>query len=87
MIGMAGSRTRVGRDIELADLLLATERLPRFESIFLTTLHTLIRPRGARPNMALTGDQLAESAIWLVASLTLESGIIVVGRMEESHGS
>lgn len=44
---------------ELADLLVATERLPGFESTFLATLRTLIRLRGARPNMVLTADQLA----------------------------
>ncbi len=45
---------------EIADLLLATEQRPGFESTFLTTLHTLIRLRGARPEMALTIDQLAQ---------------------------
>jgi len=44
---------------ELAALLLATERLPRFESTFLATLHALVRLRGPRPNMILTADQLA----------------------------
>ena len=45
---------------EIADLLLATEQLPGFESTFLATLHTLLRLRGARPSMALTPDQLRE---------------------------
>jgi pimeloyl-ACP methyl ester carboxylesterase len=44
---------------ELADLLLATEKLPQFESTFLPTLHTLLRLRGPRPELALTADQLA----------------------------
>lgn len=44
---------------EIADLLLATEQLPGFEATFLATLHTLLRLRGSRPNMALTRDQLA----------------------------
>jgi pimeloyl-ACP methyl ester carboxylesterase len=44
---------------ELADLLLATERLTGFRSTFLRTLHTVLRLRGARPNMTLTGSQLA----------------------------
>ena len=45
---------------EVADLLLATEKRPGFESTFLATLHTLIRLRGSRPGMALTADQLRE---------------------------
>lgn len=44
---------------EIADLILATERLPGFEATFLATLQTLVRIRGARPDMALTRDQLA----------------------------
>ena len=43
---------------EIAELLLATERLPGFEPTFLAMLHTLVRVRGARPEMALTADQL-----------------------------
>lgn len=43
---------------EIADLLLATEKLPDFEDTFLSTLHTLIRLRGARPEMALVSDLL-----------------------------
>jgi pimeloyl-ACP methyl ester carboxylesterase len=43
---------------EIADLLLATERLPGFEEIFLTILHALVTLRGSRPDMALTADQL-----------------------------
>jgi pimeloyl-ACP methyl ester carboxylesterase len=44
---------------ELADLLVATERLPQFEHTFLATLHTMVRLRGARPEMALMRDELA----------------------------
>jgi 2-hydroxy-6-oxonona-2,4-dienedioate hydrolase len=44
---------------ELADLLLATERLPGFRATFLATLHGLLRLRGARPEMRLTAEQLA----------------------------
>jgi pimeloyl-ACP methyl ester carboxylesterase len=44
---------------ELADLLLATERLPRFRSTLLSTLHALLRLRGSRPEMRLTTGQLA----------------------------
>ncbi|MEO5698813.1 MAG: alpha/beta hydrolase [Burkholderiaceae bacterium] len=43
---------------ELADLLVATERLPHFEHPFLATLNTLVRLRGARPEMALWGSEL-----------------------------
>lgn len=43
---------------EIADLLLATERLPHFEATFLATLHRLLRLRGARPDMTMTRDQL-----------------------------
>jgi pimeloyl-ACP methyl ester carboxylesterase len=39
---------------ELADLLVATERLPHFEHTFLDTLRTMIRIRGARPDVALS---------------------------------
>ena len=44
---------------EIADLLLATEQRPGFGPTFLATLCTLLRLRGARPEMALTADQLA----------------------------
>ena len=44
---------------ELADLLLATERLPGFRRTFLATLHALLRLRGSRPAMRLTAEQLA----------------------------
>lgn len=45
---------------EIADLLLATERLPGFKSTFLALLHCLIRLRGSRPTAALTHDQLTQ---------------------------
>lgn len=44
---------------ETADLLLATERLPACEESFLAMLNALLRLRGPRPEMVLTGDQLA----------------------------
>lgn len=44
---------------EVADLLLATERLPGFRRTFLSTLHAGLRLRGSRPEMRLTADQLA----------------------------
>jgi pimeloyl-ACP methyl ester carboxylesterase len=44
---------------EIADLVLATERLPHFEDTFLATLHRLVRLRGHRPELCLTAEQLA----------------------------
>ena len=44
---------------EIADVLLATERLPACEEVFQPTLHTLLRLRGPRPDMVLDGDDLA----------------------------
>jgi pimeloyl-ACP methyl ester carboxylesterase len=43
----------------LADLLVATERLPHFEQTFLGTLRTMIRLRGARPDVALSDAALS----------------------------
>lgn len=43
----------------IAELLLATERLPGFEPTFLSMLNALVRMRGARPEMALGRDRLA----------------------------
>jgi cation:H+ antiporter len=43
---------------ELADLLLATERLPGFEKSLHALLHTLVRLRGARPEVVLTAVRL-----------------------------
>ncbi|WP_417809849.1 alpha/beta fold hydrolase [Thioclava sp.] len=45
---------------EIADLLLATERLPFFEPTFLAMLNALIRLRGARPEMALSRERLKQ---------------------------
>ena len=44
---------------ELADLILATERLPGFRHTFLAMLNALIRLRGSRPAMRLTAEQLS----------------------------
>jgi pimeloyl-ACP methyl ester carboxylesterase len=44
---------------ELADLILATERLPGFRHTFLSMLNALLRVRGSRPGMRLTAEQLA----------------------------
>lgn len=43
---------------EIARLLLATEKLPRFEETFLDMLKALLTLRGARAGMSLTRDQL-----------------------------
>ncbi|MBA4158925.1 MAG: alpha/beta hydrolase [Gemmatimonadetes bacterium] len=43
---------------ELADLILATERLPDFRHTFLSMLNALLRLRGSRPAMRLTAEQL-----------------------------
>ncbi len=48
---------------EIADVILATERLDHFEGTFLATLNGLVRLRGSRPEMALTGEQLARIAV------------------------
>jgi len=45
---------------ELADLLLATERLAGFREMFLATLHVLLRLRGSRPELRLSAGQLAQ---------------------------
>lgn len=47
-------------DEELIDLLLETERLPKFRDTFLAMLNVLIRLRGARPSMPLMDKDLAE---------------------------
>lgn len=44
---------------ELVDLLVATERLPAFRPTFLSTLNTLLRLRGSRPEVKLTARQLS----------------------------
>lgn len=43
---------------EIAQLIVATERLDHFKETFLATLNHLIRLRGSRPERALTADQL-----------------------------
>lgn len=45
--------------VEIASLILATERLDHFEDTFLATLNRLIRLRGNRPALALHAEQLA----------------------------
>lgn len=45
---------------ELANLILATERLPYFRDTFLSMLNALLTPRGSRPEMRLTADQLRQ---------------------------
>jgi pimeloyl-ACP methyl ester carboxylesterase len=44
---------------EIAQLIVATERLDHFEDTFLAMLYRLVRLRGNRPELALTADQLA----------------------------
>ena len=45
---------------EIAELILATERLPGSDEFFLSTLHALVRPRGSRPEVQITEEQLAQ---------------------------
>lgn len=44
---------------ELPRLLVEVEKMPAYESAFRGILHALVRLRGARPEMALTAEQLA----------------------------
>lgn len=44
---------------DIAELILATERLDHFEHSFLSMLRRLLRVRGSRPEFALTADRLA----------------------------
>ena len=44
----------------IADLILATERLPGFRQTFLAMLHSLLRLRGSQPAVRLTAEQLAQ---------------------------
>jgi pimeloyl-ACP methyl ester carboxylesterase len=44
---------------EIADVLLATERMPGFDSTFRANLNALVRIRGARPGSKLTEAQLS----------------------------
>ncbi len=48
---------------EIAQLILATERLDHFEDTFLAMLNRLVRLRGSRPGLALTADQLARITV------------------------
>jgi pimeloyl-ACP methyl ester carboxylesterase len=45
--------------VEIAEIVLATERLDHFEDTFLATLNRLIRLRGNRSELALDAEQLA----------------------------
>ena len=67
---------------EIAELILATERLDHFEHTFLATLHRLIRLRGNRPDMALTANQLAriEAPTLLVFANNDPMGAAPIGR-------
>jgi pimeloyl-ACP methyl ester carboxylesterase len=72
---------------EIAELILATERLEHFDETFLATLNRLIRLRGNRPEMALTADQLAriEAPTLLVFAVDDPMGAATVGqRMAET---
>jgi 2-hydroxy-6-oxonona-2,4-dienedioate hydrolase len=48
---------------EIATLILATERLPHFQDAFLGLLNRLVGPRGSRPGIALTEEDLASIAV------------------------
>lgn len=54
----------VGEDLsrapELRDLLVAAQRLPGAQAAIRELLHALVRLRGARPEVALTADQIAQ---------------------------
>lgn len=45
---------------ELREALLACEKLPSYGPASIRLLHALVRPRGARPEVALTAEQLAQ---------------------------
>ena len=66
---------------EIAQLILATERLDHFEDTFLATLNHLIRLRGSRPERALTAAQLAsvEAPTLLVFAAADPMGAVSVG--------
>ena len=66
---------------EIAQLILATERLDHFEDTFLATLNHLIRLRGSRPERALTVAQLAsvEAPTLLVFAAADPMGAVSVG--------
>lgn len=67
---------------EIARLILATERLDRFQDTFLSTLNRLLRLRGSRPELALTADQLSriEAPTLLVFAADDPMGGASVGR-------
>lgn len=67
---------------EIAELILATERLDHCEAMFLATLNRLIRLRGNRPELALTADQLRriEAPTLLVFASDDPMGAEPVGR-------
>ena len=44
---------------EIAEVILATERMPGFERTFRSNLRALVRPRGPRPQSVLTEAQLS----------------------------
>lgn len=44
---------------ELRDLMVALERIPHYGSDFVDLVHTVVRPRGAQPDVMLTAQQLA----------------------------
>jgi pimeloyl-ACP methyl ester carboxylesterase len=66
---------------EIAELILATERLDHFEDAFLAMLSRLVRLRGNRPELALTADQLAriEAPTLLVFAADDPMGAAAVG--------
>ena len=58
------ARQIAGEDLsqfpELRDLLVAAQKLPGAEASMLRLLHAVVRLRGARPELALTAEQLAQ---------------------------
>ena len=67
---------------EIADLILATERLDQFEDTFLATLNRLLRLRGNRLEMALTADHLARINVPTLLSFANDDpmGAVAVGQ-------
>lgn len=67
---------------EIAQLILATERLDHFETTFLAMLNRLVRLRGNRPELALTADDLAriEAPTLLVFAKDDPMGAAFVGQ-------
>jgi pimeloyl-ACP methyl ester carboxylesterase len=58
---------------EIAEVILATERMPEFERTFRSNLRVLLRLRGARPRSALTESQL---------SAVSQPSLLVFGRQD-----